>query len=213
MCGRYYVDDETSREIRKILEQIDAKCERKTLSHPNIQGSTAGWTAECNGSKYENNKRSYGEIFPTNSAPMLAAFHEKIEPELSIWGFPNYYNKGVLINARAETVLDKKTFRESVFSRRCVIPSNGFYEWDRNKKKILFKKEESDVLYMAGIYNFYQEECRFVILTTQANESMAEVHNRMPVVLKRDDMEKWILDNNSISRILQQIPPLLTRTA
>ncbi len=186
MCGRYYVDDETSREIRKILEQLDAK--------------------------YENNNRKSGEIFPTDKAPILAAFHDAIEPELSAWGFPNYYNKGVIINARAETALDKKTFQESIFNRRCVIPSNGFYEWDSAKKKFLFKRKESDILYMAGIYNFYQEECRFVILTTQANESMAGIHNRMPVVLDGEDTEKWILDNNSTTRILYQNPPLLRRT-
>ncbi|QHQ61920.1 SOS response-associated peptidase [Anaerocolumna sedimenticola] len=185
MCGRYYVDDETSREIRKILEQLDAK--------------------------YENNKRKSGEIFPTDTAPILAAYGKNIEPELSVWGFPNYYKKGVLINARAESVLDKKTFRESVFSRRCVIPSSGFYEWDRNKKKFLFKREESETLYMAGLYNFFNEECRFVILTTQANQSMNDIHDRMPVVLEKEEIEQWIMDNNSTSRILNQVPPVLAR--
>ncbi len=187
MCGRYYVDDETSREIRKILEQIDAK--------------------------YENNNKKSGEIYPTNSAPILAAYSQAIEPELAVWGFPNYYNKGVLINARAETALEKKTFRESILNRRCVIPSNGFYEWDGNKQKFLFKRNEEEVLYMAGIYNYYQDECRFVILTTAANKSMEETHNRMPIVLETDDVESWILDNNSISRILQSVPPFLSRIA
>lgn len=187
MCGRYYIDDETSREIRKILEQLDAK--------------------------YERSKRKTGEVFPTNAAPILAAYNKKIEPELSIWGFPNFYKKGVIINARAESVMDKKTFRESLVNRRCVIPSNGFYEWDSNKKKFYFTLEGSEILYMAGIYNFYQDECRFVILTTEANESMVPVHHRMPVVLMEDDMERWILDQNSTSRILSQVPPMLTRTA
>lgn len=186
MCGRYYVDDETSREIRKILEQIDAK--------------------------YTNNNRKSGEIFPTNQAPVLAAFNKEVEPELSVWGFPNFNKKGVLINARAETALEKKTFRESIVSRRCVIPSTGFFEWDSNKKKFLFQGKEDEILYMAGIYNFFNEECRFVILTTAANESMEEVHDRMPVVLKKDDVEKWILDSNSTSRILNQVPPLLMRS-
>lgn len=186
MCGRYYVDDETSREIRKILEQIDAK--------------------------YENNSRKSGEIFPTNTAPILAAYQESIEPELAVWGFPNYNNKGVLINARAETALEKKTFRESLFSRRCIIPCNGFYEWDSSKQKFYFQNRE-EILYMAGIYNYYQEECRFVILTTAANESMIDIHHRMPVVLEPNEVEEWILNNNSTSRILRQIPPLLTRTA
>jgi putative SOS response-associated peptidase YedK len=187
MCGRYYVDDDTSREIRKILEQIDAK--------------------------YQNNNRKAGEIFPTNSAPILAAFRENVEPELAVWGFPKFNAKGVIINARAESVLEKRTFRESVMNRRCVIPSNGFYEWDSSKQKFYFRRNESDILYMAGIYNYYQEECRFVILTTNANESMEQIHDRMPVVLESDEIEQWISDNNSTSRILNKRPPLLMRTA
>ena len=185
MCGRYYIDDETSREIRKILEQLDAK--------------------------YENNNRKTGEIFPTDTAPILAAFGKNIEPEVSVWGFPNYYKKGVLINSRAETVLDKKTFRESVLSRRCIIPSSGFYEWDSSKNKFYFKRDNTEILYMAGVYNFFNEECRFVILTTQSNQSMNGIHDRMPVVLDQEEVEQWILDNNSISRLLNQVPPALNR--
>ena len=187
MCGRYYIDDETSIEIRKILEKIDAK--------------------------YENNIKKSGEIYPTNSVPILAAFQQEVEPELSIWGFPNYYNKGVLINARAETALEKKTFRESILSKRCVIPSNGFYEWDSNKNKFFFRREESKMLYMAGIYNYYQDECKFVILTTAANESMEATHARMPIIIDAEEIEQWILDNNSTSRILNRVPPLITKSA
>lgn len=187
MCGRYYVDDETSREIRKILEQIDAK--------------------------YEHNNRKSGEIYPTNSVPILAAYHQSVEPELSTWGFPKFNDKGVLINARSETALEKKTFRESILNRRCVIPSIGFYEWDSSKQKFFFKRKDSDILYMAGIYNYYQNECRFVILTTQANESMEATHDRMPIILDNNEIEKWILDNNSISETLRLVPPLLIRSA
>ena len=64
---------------------------------------------------------------------------------------------------------------------------------------------------MAGVYNFFNEECRFVILTTQANQSMNDIHNRMPVVLDQEEIEQWILDNKSTSRLLNQVPPALTR--
>lgn len=183
MCGRYYVDDETTREIRKILEDMD--------------------------SRFLNSGRKTGEIFPTNIAPILVAQNKSITPIPSIWGYPNFYNKGVIINARAETALEKKTFRESVLSKRCVIPSSGFYEWDSNKTKHHFTHEDSNILYMAGIFNYYQDECRFVILTTSANESMEEVHHRMPVVLRNHEVDEWILDDNSVGRILYQTPPLL----
>ena len=185
MCGRFYIDDESSIEIKKILDQIDRK--------------------------YQNKKKTTGEIFPTNEVPILASFKDKVEPELSIWGFPNYNNKGVLINARAETALEKKTFREGVISRRCVIPSSGFFEWNRSKQKYYFQKQEEGILYMAGIYNFYKDECRFVILTTAANVSMKDIHHRMPIVLEKEEVEKWILDQKETSRILLKTPPLLTR--
>lgn len=187
MCGRYYVDDETSREIRKILEHLDAKFHNKEVKE--------------------------GEVFPTNKAPILAAFRETIEPEVSIWGFPGFNQKGVLINARAETAIEKKTFRESILSRRCVIPANGFYEWNSSKKKYFFQRRESDILYMAGIYSFYMEECRFVILTTNANASVEEIHNRMPLVLEKEEIASWILDTNSTSRILSKIPPQLIKNS
>lgn len=183
MCGRYYVDDETTREIRKILENMDEK--------------------------FLNNGRKTGEIFPTNIAPILVAQNKQVEPIPSIWGYPNFYNKSVMINARAETALEKKTFRESVLSRRCVIPATGFYEWDSNKTKHFFTNVDSNILYMAGIFNYYQNECRFVILTTGANESMDEIHHRMPLVLKEQEVDEWIMDNSSVGRILNQIPPLL----
>jgi putative SOS response-associated peptidase YedK len=185
MCGRFYIDEESAVEIKKILEQIDAK--------------------------YQNKTRKTGEIFPTNEVPILAANHNKVEPELSVWGFPNYNNKGVLINARSETALEKKTFREGILSRRCVIPSSGFFEWNSAKQKYYFQRQEEGILYMAGIYNFYQDECKFVILTTSANLSMQDIHQRMPVVLEKGDVEKWILDQNETSRILYSVPPVLSR--
>ena len=55
------------------------------------------------------------------------------------WGFPRFQGKGLLINARVEAILDKKTFRDSVLHRRCVIPAHHFYEWCKNKENILFK--------------------------------------------------------------------------
>ncbi|BCJ94669.1 DUF159 family protein [Anaerocolumna cellulosilytica] len=185
MCGRYYVDDETSREIRKILDYLDEKFQRKTVKT--------------------------GEIFPSDTVPILSASHKKIEPDISAWGFPGFNNKGVLINARAETVMEKKMFRDSVLNRRCVIPANGFYEWDRSKNKYFFHRHESDILYMAGIYNCYRNEPRFVILTTNANSSIEEIHSRMPLILEPDEIDTWILDTTRTSQILAKIPPQLSK--
>ena len=101
------------------------------------------------------------------------------------WGFPGFQGKGLLINARAEAILDKKTFRESVLHRRCVIPARHFYEWSKNKEKYTFQSpKQDDTLFMAGCYQIYNGQNRFVILTTQANASVAPVHERMPLLLE-----------------------------
>lgn len=185
MCGRYNFTVEQSDELREIIEKLNAKIHGKEVKT--------------------------GEIFPTNQVPLLLADHNQTTPALGIWGFPKFDNKGVIINARSETASEKKTFRDSLISRRCIIPSTGFYEWDRDKRKIMFRQEGTNALYMAGLYNFYQDELRFVILTTEANESIRDVHHRMPLVIPGNELETWIFDDSYTSHILNRVPPKLVR--
>lgn len=187
MCGRYNFTVEQSDEILEILEKLNAK----------FQGKEA----------------RRGEVFPTNLAPILIEEEDQVSPVLSSWGFPKYNEKGVIINARAETAFEKKTFRDSLQNRRCIIPSTGFYEWDSEKKKYLFRMEGTNALYMAGMYTNYRDEKRYVILTTDANESIKEIHTRMPLVLPKKEIETWIMDDSATSDLLKQIPPMLVREA
>jgi len=169
MCGRYtFFTDKELQEVDEIIEQIS------------------------NEIMLENMKA--GEIFPTNVAPVLLPGNDIVIPRLMVWGFPNFRNKGVIINARSETAREKQLFGSSLERRRCIIPSTGFYEWNAEKKKFLFNMPESQMLYMAGIYNQFDGQNRFVILTTEANSSMAEVHNRMPVVIPKDSVKNWTFD-------------------
>lgn len=185
MCGRYNFTVEQSDEIREILEKLNAKIHGKIFNS--------------------------GEIFPTNQVPVLIREENQTSPVLSIWGFPKFDKKGVIINARSETALEKRTFRDSVINRRCIIPSTGFYEWDKEKRKHLFRQEGTNALYMAGLYSYYQDEMRFVILTTDANESVRDIHHRMPLVIPKDEIDTWILDDKVTVDILHRVPPLLTR--
>jgi putative SOS response-associated peptidase YedK len=187
MCGRYNFTVEQSEEIQEILENINAKFHRNEVKR--------------------------GEIFPTNMVPVLIEAEGKVLPTLSIWGFPKYNQKGVIINARAETAFEKKMFSDSLLNRRCIIPSTGFYEWDSKKQKFLFWQKGSRALYMAGMYQYYKEEMHFVILTTNANESMKEVHSRMPLVILRDEIETWIFNRGAVSEFLKGTPPQLIREA
>ena len=185
MCGRYNFTVEQSEEILEILNKLNAK----------FQGKEA----------------RTGEVFPTNQAPVLIEENKEISPALSIWGFPKFDGKGVIINARSETAFEKKTFRDSLINRRCIIPSTGFYEWDSEKKKYLFRMEGTNALYMAGLYTNYKDEMRYVILTTDANESMKEIHNRMPLVIPKNEIEAWIMDQSATNAFLKRVPPLLLK--
>ena len=138
------------------------------------------------------------------------------------WGFPGFDSGKVIFNARSETVLEKKMFRESVLRRRAVIPASGFYEWNRAKEKAVFtrqpekngeeKNRAGNAMYLAGLYQWFGEEYCFVILTTEANESMRPVHDRMPLVLGKEEAERWLSDGDAYQEILACVPEELSRT-
>lgn len=186
MCGRYtFYTEKENTELDAIIRGINEK--------------------------YKDYPYKTGEIFPTNVAPVLS---ESGQPELMKWGFPNFQRKGVIINARSESAIDKRTFKKPLLTTRCVIPSTGFFEWtqDENKVKYLFRLPSEPMLYMAGLYNVYENERRFVILTTDANESVSNIHNRMPLVLQKEQINHWIEDRDFALRYLHIVPPLLEHT-
>lgn len=192
MCGRYYVDDGTAGEIKKLVWQMDEKLQRVDGAEPTIQPK---------------------DIHPTEIAPILTADRQGLCCRWQRWGFPGFESKQVIFNARSESALEKRMFRKGVENRRIVIPAAGFYEWNRNKEKNTFYREDQPVLFMAGIYNIYQNEERFVILTTAANESMSPVHDRMPLILEPDEVMTWINDREKAKDLLDKKPCLLQRRA
>lgn len=187
MCGRYtFFTDTENQEILRIVHAIDTR--------------------------YPGNQMKRGEIFPTNIAPILNQGKNQIQADLSIWGFPRFQTKsGVIINARSETAQDRPMFKKSLYERRCVIPSTGFYEWaqEGQKTKYRFRLPGEETLYMAGIYNIFKGEKRFVILTTEANFSILDIHNRMPIILPKNMVADWIYnDSFSIPYIHAKMPGL-----
>ena len=186
MCGRYSLfTDDDNREILRILQEVSER-------RPNAAVKT-------------------GEVFPNNMAPILKLEQGIIRPDAAVWGFPNFARKGVIINARSETAAEKKLFRESLFSRRCIVPSTGFFEWSQDKahQKYRFYLPESDILYMAGLYSVYNQEERFVILTTEGNASIRDIHHRMPVVISPDNLQYWLGEPDAALQILSGSFPML----
>ena len=190
MCGRYYIDDDTAREIEKLVRQVDERMR---------QAPAAGIPLQAK------------DIHPSEMAPVLVSAGQNLCCRWQKWGFPGFHGKQLIFNARSESALEKKMFRESVEQRRVVVPAAWFFEWNKNKEKNIFYRKGQPVLYMAGLYNRYQGEDRFVILTTEANDSMRPVHDRMPLVLEQDEVHKWLNEDQLAGTFLRKMPPLLER--
>ena len=180
MCGRYFVDDEMWREIKKICKQIDDSKLKVTR----------------------------GDVRPTDMAVVLMGMKE-VRTEQMQWGFTQQYQEGLLINARAETVLSKPSFRDSMRHCRCVIPAAGFYEWNKAKEQVSFRMPQSKILYMAGIWQPTAKEKQFTILTTSPNDSVSPVHDRMPLVLTSGELRPWIQSFDAAEKLLTKTPPFL----
>ena len=178
MCGQFTIDTEDSDSIYRIV--MDAR-----QMYPDTYIQT-------------------GVIRPSNTVPVIAAVNNKIAPMPMLWGFPKWTGKGLVINAKSETAAEKPMFRKSMETMRCVIPSTGFFEWthDEQKIKYRFRLPNESLLYMAGIYEVVDGLPHFVVLTTVANASMQEVHDRMPVVLKPELANGWIKDGTRVDLII-----------
>jgi putative SOS response-associated peptidase YedK len=141
---------------------------------------------------------------PSQTLPVICNTHSQ-EITLSAWGFVPEWADGragvkPLINARAETIATKPTFRQAFRSKRCLVLTDGFYEWKRAGKSkvphwIALKSREPFAF--AGIWSTVHDPSghpytTFAILTTEANELMAQIHNRMPVILHARDEATWL---------------------
>jgi putative SOS response-associated peptidase YedK len=119
------------------------------------------------------------------------------------------------INARAETVATTPSFREPFKSQRCLVPADGFYEWQRDgktKQPYCFEVNDGELFAFAGLWDEWKnaqgeliESC--TILTTMSNSLLADIHDRMPVILRQDDYELWLdpafRDTPSLSEMLR----------
>lgn len=174
MCGRYQLDTG----IEQLMLRFDA----------------------------ENRYIGYGsknEIFPTDMVAIITGEGGHNYIDAAKWGFDNPYDKRPLINARGETVDQKRTFKDMFTNGRCIIPATAFFEWQKNeekkKTKMLITVKDVSIFGMAGIYRSVLNEdgsttFRAAIITISANKLMSEIHDRMPVILPADAEKIW-LDN------------------
>ena len=149
-------------------------------------------------------------VAPTTHQPIIRQSRESGDRELILarWGLVPFFTKDLkeikglaTINARAETIATSPTWREPMKKRRCLIPVNAFYEWPKEgrppKQPYAFELSHGSLFAFAGIWDAWKDAQghwlqSYAIVTTDANELMAKIHPRMPVILQAQDYDRWL---------------------
>jgi len=166
-------------------------------------------------------------VAPTTENPVIVENRDgEREARLMTWGLTPRWaaakqtgKKSLApINARAESLGEKPMFRNLIKSRRCLVPANGFYEWKNmgdHKQPYFITVPEDPLFAFAGLYDAWKDEnddvvASYTIVTTAANELMRTLHERMPVILHKDDEEEWldrsVTDAVQVERMLGPYP-------
>ena len=154
---------------------------------------------------------------PSQDVLAVAYYGERILTRF-FWGITPRIGKEIakpplLINARFETIAEKPSFREAYKFRRCLIPADGFYEWEKtgSKKQPWFFKSQSNLPFaFAGIWEKRKEKDEsirntFAIITTEAVMPVSKIHNRMPVILDKKVYENWLDPDENDPKSLKEI--------
>jgi putative SOS response-associated peptidase YedK len=158
-------------------------------------------------------------VAPTQYAPIVWRPAGSRETLNARWGLvPSWVKeleafKGNLFNARAEGIEEKPSFRGPFKSQRCLVPASGFYEWKNlggSKQPYFIHREDGEPLAFAGLYEHWkkdgQELYSYTIVTTEPNDVIAELHNRMPVILSPEDFDLWLgpgVDTEALEALLK----------
>lgn len=189
MCGRYYLPEEDlPQEWMNIL---------KLLGEP------------------PENAKIAGEINPGDLVPAIANDRSlSPRPFFMRWGYSTDENSplsGKLIfNARSETAKEKPLFRDGMENRRCLIPAVHYFEWEKRqewdgikKVKHTLRPEGNGVIYLCGIYRIEQRRAAFTILTKPADDNIAFIHDRMPLILPRGCIKAWLRPETDPAELMQ----------
>ena len=143
-------------------------------------------------------------VSPSNDIPVVRLKDNKRVLVNCNWGLLPFWAKNMNyrpINARVETIEEKPFFKDAYKKRRCLIPANGFYEWrgtKGNKQPFYFTLEEAELFSFAGLWERWENNNKIIesctIITTTANQIMQNIHNRMPVILKPEQYDRWLFD-------------------
>jgi putative SOS response-associated peptidase YedK len=182
MCGRYWIDDgRESVELRGIIEAVNRRVSVEPV-------------------------KTSGEIFPADIVPVIANNKNMAPTAFAMqWGYTLSDGRRV-INARSETAETRPMFADGMRQRRCAVPATNYFEWERagkTKTKYAIRPTGGALFYMAGIYRIESGRPVFSILTREPADSIAFIHDRMPVILPHDLVRDWTNPNFRAGEILK----------
>jgi putative SOS response-associated peptidase YedK len=148
-------------------------------------------------------------VAPQSFQPVVRLNRESGQRELAImrWGLVPYWAKDAkvafsTINAKAETITTSPTYREAIKRRRCLVPADWFYEWQKldakTKQPYAIGLKDNSMFAFAGLWERWKDKTSgqvletYSVITTDPNELMEPIHNRMPVILAPKDYERWL---------------------
>ena len=154
-----------------------------------------------------------GEVCPTNLAAAIAT-NRSGEPAVfpMRWGFALEGRSAPMVNARVETASEKVLFRELWKAHRCVIPASWYFEWQqlpaedgrsRDSTKFAIQPRDSALTWLCGLYRIEDGLPAFVILTRESGKSVAEIHDRMPLIIPRKAVRAWVNPGKKAEDIIQ----------
>ncbi len=158
-------------------------------------------------------------VAPTQSLPVVVSGADGLELRMKRWGLVPHWAKdagmgGRMINARAETVAEKPTFRDAFRTKRCLVPCDGFYEWvqgENGKAPHYIHFKGGELFAFAGLWSEWNQGesplFTYSIITTSANGFLKPLHHRMPVILNPDHYEEWMGGRTSKGELLSLLKP------
>ncbi|MBO4220229.1 MAG: SOS response-associated peptidase family protein [Clostridia bacterium] len=203
MCTRFHLDS-SSEEVRKLISEAAGS----PLADA-FRKADGGHLIDP------------GDVGPSDIAPVISAVKSRRSVRVfpMRWGFrvqmPRKRGNGstsrTILNARAESASEKSMFSVSWADRRCVIPASWYYEWKHASDSVSghseaysFRSDNSNLLWMCGLYRIENGLPEFVILTRKAVPGPDSIHDRMPLMLRESDTEEWILSANDPKGLLSR---------
>jgi putative SOS response-associated peptidase YedK len=154
-------------------------------------------------------------VAPTHSVPVISFEQGAVIVGRMQWGLVPSWSKdpsigSKMINARSETVTEKPSFKNLVARHRCVVPMNGFYEWNRDEPKskvpYFVPRADGEMMLVSGLWNnspALGNTPTFTMLTQESGDDLAQIHHRSPVEFSRQDANLWLTDDDNALALIR----------